>query len=170
MPNSLDNRKLQLISYLERLIEIMRRNQSPTWDLLVKAVDGKSAYVGLDDIYLFLSASGGRQLKVKIEIAEKIENPNFYTRGQVLRNIIAGKYILDKAINDRHLYVRGSLEDLLAMHHLVLNALVDGNINREYLELWLDFETNWKTGPKENNCWKLEDQLPKYRKRTFISK
>lgn len=167
MPNSLDSRRQQLISYLERLIEIMRRDHSPTWNLLVKAVDGKSAYVGLDEVYLNLSASGGRQLKIKIEATEKTKNLNFYTRGQVLRNIIAGKYLLDKSIKNRHLYVRSSLENLVAMHHLVLNALVGSNINRDYLELWLDFENNWKTGPEEENCWKLEDQLPEYKVRSF---
>ena len=161
MQNSLDNRSGLLIHYLQRLIGIMRRERSTIWKLLVKAVDKKSAYIGLDEVYLSLSASGGNQLNVKIEVIEKIDNPNFYAKANVLKNIIAGRYILDKAIDDRKLYVRGSLEDLLNIYQLVNHALVGGNNNQEYLELWLDFESNWRS-VDNNNCWKLENQLPEF--------
>lgn len=161
MPNLYDKRSELLIFYLQRFIEILRKENSVTWKLLVKAVNNKKAYIGLDEVFLVLSASGGNQLKVKMEVIEKMENPNFYADSNVLKDIIAGRYILDKAIHDRKLYVRGLLEDLLKIHQLVLHALVNGNKEREYLKLWLDFETNWKSRDKPD-CWKLENQSPKF--------
>ncbi|HSI69909.1 MAG TPA: hypothetical protein VK941_06740 [Gillisia sp.] len=146
----------------------MRRDQSHTWFLLVKAVNGKSAIIGLDDVFLSLTAHGAPDLQVIIKSALKTENPNFYTRGQVLRNIISGKYLLDKAINEGHIYVRGDINELLEMYNLVLNALLDGNVNGDFLTLWLDFVNNWKPEDAKNNCWRLEDQLPVFDVDTFI--
>lgn len=162
MPNLSDNRARHLIFYLNSFIEIMRRDHSPLWAVLVKTVNGKTATIGLDDVFLSLAAQGGTELTVTIKIINRVENPNFYSRGQVLKDIISGKYLLDSAINEGLIYVRGDLMDLLEMYYLVLNVLLEGNINLDYLRLWLDFENNWKSQSPEINCWKLEEQLPDF--------
>lgn len=164
MPNTLDDRSRKLIFYLYSILEVMRRDNTPTWELLVRTVSGKSAVVGLDDVFLLLSAEGGKDLRVHIERIEKISNPAFYTSGQVLRDVISGRYLLDKAINEGYIYVRGNIDDLLQMYYLVINTLTDANMNQAYLRLWLDFEETWKGGPATDHCWKLEEQLPEFGK------
>ena len=161
MENSSDEKTLNLINWLHTLIEIIRSSGNPTWGVLVDAVNEKSAIIGFDEVYLSLSAKGGSKLTVEMFPSRKDRSLHFYSTSKTIRNIIAGRVTLDKAIVEGQIFVRSSLNNLLDIYYLVMNILSDSPTKKEYLMLWLDFEKNWRSD-KIIETYCLEDQIPSF--------
>lgn len=159
MANLSGNKAQKLIFLLHSLIAVIKKNNTASWPLLIRAVDGKSAFIRFDDIYLFVSAKNIRQLQIDIYEVKPQKRVDFIITAEVAKAVISGQYLLDKAINEGMIFIRAPLEDLLEMHNLVLSILADGSIHQILLKLWLDFEKNWKTKKVD---WKLEDQISTY--------
>jgi len=161
MENSSDENTLKLINWLHTLVEIIRSHNTPTWELLVHTVNKKSAIIGIDNTYLSLSAKGGLKLKIEILPYKQIRNPDFYVATNSISDIIAGRFTIDKAINDGHIFIRSQLNDLLNLHYLVMNILADTPIKQDFLILWLDFKKNW--GIIESyEIYCIENQTPSF--------
>lgn len=161
MENSSDENTLKLINWLHTLVEIIRSHDTPTWELLVHTVNNKSAIIGIDSTYLSLSAKGGLKLNIEILPYKQINNPDFHVTSNTIVNIIVGRYTIDKAINDGHIFIRSQLADLLNIHYLLMNVLADTPINQDFLTLWLDFKDNWQI--KESyKTYYIEDQTPSF--------
>lgn len=159
MGNSSGNKSQKLIFLLHSLIAVIKRNNTASWPLLIRAVDGKSAFIRFDDIYLYVSASNIRQLQIDIYETKPQKRVDFKITAEVVKAVISGQYLLDKAVNEGMIFIRAPLEDLIDLHNLVLSILADGSTHQLLLKLWLDFEKYWKTA-KVN--WKLEDQISTY--------
>lgn len=159
MGNSSDNKSQKLILLLHSLIAVIRKNSTPSWPLLIQAVNGKSAYIRFDEIYLYVSAVDSRQMKIDIFEVKPQKQVDFIITADVVKAVISGQYLLDKAVNDGMIFIRAPFEELIEMHQLVLSILADGSTQQSLLKLWLDFEKNWKT---EKIDWKLEDQISSY--------
>jgi hypothetical protein len=118
----------QLAQLFHRLVEILRNQGGSTWKVLVETVSGKTAVIDVDRIQLRLRANGGEQLQIESEYPVALESVNFRSEAETLRDVIAGKLTLDAAVVADNIYVRGSLEDLLNIHQVVMEILANSAI------------------------------------------
>jgi len=158
MVNPSINRHQQLAQWLERLVEIIRLQGGSTWITLVSTVSGKMATIELDDIQLQLWASENEPLQLSIEYPVESEFVNFRSDAETLRDIIASRLTLDRAIATGQIYVRGSLQDLLGLHQLVMEIIADSPLNRQLQALWEEFDQQWLRPSAQTPCYCLQEQ------------
>jgi hypothetical protein len=162
MENQLFERQAQLDQWLHRLVEILRSQGGSTWKALVQTVSGKTAAIDLDGIGLRLRASGGEQLQIESEYPVALESVNFRSKAETLRDVIAGRLTLDAAVVADNIYLSGTLEDLLAVHQVVMEILADSAINPQLRHLWTEFDQLWLRRSSPPPYLSLEHQKPSY--------
>ncbi|BAZ50619.1 hypothetical protein NIES4103_32360 [Nostoc sp. NIES-4103] len=153
---------IQLAQWLHRLIETLRTQQGSTWRDLVQTVSGKNAVIDLDDIQLQVRAQGGEQLQIECEYLEGVESVNFKTSAETLRDVITGRLTFDAAVGKQKIHLRGSLQDLLGIHQVILGILADSAINPQLRHLWREFEQSWLHLSSVPPCLSLEHQISSY--------
>jgi hypothetical protein len=158
---SLD-RHAQLAQWLHHLVEILRTQPGSTWRALVQTVSGKDAVIDLDGIQLQLRAEGGEQLEIECEYLQAVESVNFCTSAETLRDVISGRLTFDTAVAQQRINLRGSLQDLLGIHQVVLGILADSAINPQLRHLWREFDQLWSHPSSVPPCLSLEHQRPSY--------
>jgi hypothetical protein len=162
MKNQSLERHSQLAQWLHRLVEILRTQGGSTWKALVQTVSGKTAVIDLDGIPCRLLADGGEQLQVESEYPLELESVNFRSEAETLRDVIAGRLTIDKAVVAEKIYLRGSLQDLLGIHQVVMEILAESAINPQLRHLWTEFDELWSRPPSLPPCLSLEHQKPSY--------
>lgn len=155
-------RHAQLAQWLHRLVEILRTQGGATWEALVETVDGKSAIIDLDGVVLRVGAFGGEQLQVESAYPVAQTGVNFRSKGETLRDAIAGKLTVDAAVVSDKIYLRGNLQDLLGIHQIATGILADSAINPQLRHLWAEFDQSWSRPPSLPPCLALEQQRPSY--------
>jgi hypothetical protein len=161
MANTPIERFERLRGWLLQLVEVALAGGGPLADALVRTVAGRQADVQLDDVALRLSAErsdGG--LRVIVEPAVRSASPHFLASGQALRDVLAGRLLLDTAVADGRIAVRAALPDLLAMHDLAVRLLAAGPQRRRLRELWTEFDAWWPREPVR--CVPLDSQRPRH--------
>ena len=155
-------RHAQLAQLLHRLVEILRTTGGATWEALVETVDEKSAVIDLDGVVLRVRAFGGEQLQVESAYPMAQTGVNFCSKGETLRDAIAGKLTVDAAVISDKIYLRGNLQDLLGIHQIATGILADSAINPQLRRLWAEFDQSWSHPPSLPPCLALEQQRPSY--------
>lgn len=155
-------RHAQLAQWLHRVVEILQTQGGATWEALVETVDGKSAVIDLDGVVLRVRAFGGEQLQVESAYPVAQTSVNFCSKGETLRDAIAGKITVDAAVVSDKIYLRGNLQDLLGIHQIVTGILADSAINPQLRRLWAEFDQSWSHPPSLPPCLALEQQRPSY--------
>lgn len=156
------DRHTQLAQWLHRLVDALRTQQGSTWRDLVQTVSGKNAVIDLDEIQLLLHAKGGEQLQIECEYLQGVDSVNFKTSAETLRDVITGRLTFDIAVLQQRIHLRGSLQDLLGIHQVVLGILADSAINPQLRHLWREFEEDWSHLSSPVPCLPLEQQILSY--------
>jgi hypothetical protein len=137
-----------LIGWLQRLVALLVGAGGAVARQFAATVVDRTAVLQLDDARLALSAARdpGGAIDVRIAPAEADADAHVRTRGDVLRDVIDGRALLDAAIADGRLDVRAALADLLAFHELVMLALALGPRSAALRALWAEFAADWPRG------------------------
>lgn len=162
MASTPTERAERLRTWLLQLVALMLEHDGPLAAALRRTVAGRAAVVQLDDTALRLAAADvdDAPLRVTIDPAPEHGPRQFVTSADALRDIIAGRALLDTAIVDGRIAVKAPLPDLLAVHDLVMRLLCTGPQRRALRELWAEFDAEWPRRPVE--CVPLERQRPRH--------
>jgi hypothetical protein len=152
----------QLTIWLNRLIDILREQQGPTWSLLVRAVAGKNAAIAFDGVRFRLGATHGDQLQVWSAVLPDSEPIDFRTTAEIFRDVITGRTSLDAMVASGQIDVRGNLNDLVNIHAIAMGILADSAINPRLQRLWEEFDETWLRPEVPPDCQTLEAQIPPY--------
>jgi len=151
----------RLRDWLSQLVDVVLANGGSLAAALVRTVAGRQAVVQLDDVGLRLQADAGDgALRVNIEPAPEGAVRHFRTSSDTLRDILAGRTLLDAAVVDGRIAVQAGLPELLAVHDLVLRLLAAGPQHRALRTLWAQFDAWWPRGPL--TCVPLDAQRPQH--------
>lgn len=152
----------RLRTWLLRLVALMLEHDGPLAAALRRTVAGREAVVQLDDAAVRLTAveADDVPLHVTIDPAPEHGPRQFVASADALRDVIAGRALLDAAIVDGRIAVKAQLPDLLAVHDLVMRLLCAGPQRRALRELWTEFDAEWPRRPVE--CGPLDGQRPRH--------
>ena len=138
-----------LAGWLERLVALLLAHGGAAARQLLATVVDRQAVLRLDDARLALSATraaDGTGLVLQLAPAAADAPAHLQTRGDVLREVIDGRALLDTVITDGRLDLRGALPDLLGLHELVMIALALGARSAALRALWAEFDATWPRG------------------------
>lgn len=152
----------KLAEWLHRLIEILRNQGGSTWKTLVRTISGKTSVIDLDGIQLQLRAETGEQLQIQTEPIASSNTVDFRSRAEILRDVIAGRLVLDTAVMAGDIYVRGNIQELIDIHTVVMEIIADSAINPQLQRLWEEFDEIWSRPSSLPTCQTLEQQKPSY--------
>jgi hypothetical protein len=152
----------QLTTWFNRLIDILREQQSSTWILLVRAVAGKDAAIDFDGIQFRLWATADEPLQVWSQALSDPESIDFHITAETFRDVITGRTSLDAMVASGQIYVRGNLNDLMQIHMVTMGILADSAINSRLQRLWEEFDETWLCPQVPPDCQTLEAQIPPY--------
>lgn len=158
MVETFDRPHQQLALWLNRLVEILRHQGGTTWETLARTVAGKTAAIEIDGIRLRLTAGPGEPLSVEIDPIESAEAVNFRSEAETLRDLIAGRLTLDKAVATGQIHLRGTLSELLGIYKLTMDIVADSAINPELQRLWEEFDDGWFRPDSPPPILPLEEQ------------
>lgn len=151
----------RLRSWLLRLVELVLAHGGPLAAALDRTARGRHAVVQLDDVALRVQADAPEgRLRVTIGPAPDDPVRHFRASADTLRDVLAGRALLDAAVVDGRVAVQAALPDLLAMHDLVMRLLAAGPQRRALRELWAEFDAWWPGGGPV--CGPLEAQRPRH--------
>jgi hypothetical protein len=151
----------RLRDWLLQLVDVVLANGGPLAAALVQTAAGRRAVVQLDDVALQLQGDmADGHLRVEIDPAPEGAVRHFRANGDALRDILAGRTLLDAAVVDGRVAVQAGLPDLLAVHDLVLRLLAAGPQHRALRTLWAQFDAWWPRGPLA--CVPLDAQRPQH--------
>ena len=138
-------REAQLSAWLHRLVARLLAAGGPIAQQLVATVAGRGALLVLDDARLGLDAAldAAGALELHIVAAEADRPARVGTTGATLRDIVDGRRLLDAAVADGTLDLRGPLPELLAFHELVQMAIARAPGDAVLLTLWAEFDAAW---------------------------
>lgn len=160
MPNLSIRSRERLEELLQRLVDVLRLEQGYTWDLFVRITHGRSAVIEFDGFRLHLEGRGADAYELVTSPGNSTAPPNFRTDASTVRDLIAGQVTLDRALTSGSVFVRGSLEDLLAMYQLVMNVLADAPRSAALRRLFHEFDATW---PSDDPAVRpLEAQTPRH--------
>jgi hypothetical protein len=128
----------------------------------VQTVSGKNAVIDLDEIQLLLRAKVGEQLEIECEHIQAAESVNFKTSSATVQDVITGRLTFDKAVAQQKILLRGSLQDLLDIHQVLLGILADSAINPQLRHLWTEFGQDWSDVSSVPPSLALEHQISSY--------
>lgn len=143
MPNLSTSSSERLADFLQRFVDVVRKEEGFTWDLLVRSTSGRVATIDFDGCRLRLEADEGDVYRLVTSSADQDAPLNFRTDAATVRDLIAGQETLDRALVSGRIFVRGSLDDLLSMYQVVMNVLADAPRNAALRRLFHEFETTW---------------------------
>jgi hypothetical protein len=148
----------KLAIWLHSLVEILRSQGGSTWTNLVSTIAGKTAVIDIDGIQLRLRANNSQPLKVDIDYPGQVESVNFRSDAETLRDMIAGRLTLDKAVATGQIHLRGTLSELLSIYKLAMDILADSAINPQLQRLWEEFDDMWSRPNSPPRPLSLEEQ------------
>ncbi|HET7610825.1 MAG TPA: hypothetical protein VFK29_03450 [Rhodanobacteraceae bacterium] len=146
----------RLRDWLMRLAGLLQHSDVHTADLFRRVVAGRRAVVEIDAVRLLVQADDARPVTVDIGPAAPGVPATVRTSGDVLREIIDGRSLLDATIASDRLYVRAGLAELLAFHELVLHVLARAPREPALQALWAEFDAGWSG--EERRCNPLDGQ------------
>lgn len=152
----------KLAEWLHSLIEILRNQGGSTWKALVRTTSGKTAVIDLDGTQLQLCAEGGEQLQIQTEPIASSNTVDFRSTAEIIRDVIAGRLVLDTALIAGDIYVRGNIQELIDIHIVVMEIIADSAINLQLQRLWEEFDETWTRPSSLPTCQTLEQQKPVY--------
>jgi hypothetical protein len=161
MANTPTERFDLLRQWLLRLVGIVLGHGGPLASALQRTVQDREAVAELDGVVLQLRAEAADgTLRVTIEPGPAAGPRQFRATADALRDVIAGRALLDAAVVDGRIAVKAPLPDLLAMHDLAMRLLASGPQRATLRELWAEFDASWPRGPVA--CGPLHRQRPRH--------
>lgn len=133
----------RMCGWLMRLAGLLQHSDAHTADLFRRVVGGRRAVVEIDAVRLLIHADDARPVTVNVGPAGPDDSVTVRTSGDVLREIIDGRSLLDSAIANDRLHVCADLAELLAFHELVLHVLARAPRQPALQALWAEFDAEW---------------------------
>jgi hypothetical protein len=146
----------RLNDWLVRLAGLLQHSDVHTADLFRRVVAGRRAVIEIDAARLLVQADDARPVTVNIGPAAPDDASTVRTSGDVLREIIDGRSLLDATIASDRLHVRAGLAELLAFHELVLHVLARAPREPALQALWAEFDAEWSGG--QQCCNRIDGQ------------
>ncbi|MEK6153628.1 hypothetical protein WIW50_10230 [Flavobacteriaceae bacterium 3-367] len=143
MPNSYTEQEQLLIVLFQALVNDIRYSNNFIFGLLKEVTLSKKVIVDIDGARLELSASDNDQYTLHINSVDALAHASFISKGDYLREVVAGTITLDHAISSNKILLKGALEDLLGIYRLVVGLLVEGPTSPHLRALWDSFDKNW---------------------------
>ncbi|HBC42863.1 MAG TPA: hypothetical protein DCZ88_13480 [Pseudanabaena sp.] len=143
MTISLSSRAELLSNLILELLEILRDRQGDTWAAITRLASSKSATIAIDDTRLYVQAEGDRQLNLKVAAADPEVDNSFESTGEALRNVMFGRFSLDKSVASGKIFIRANFGDLLKIRTVVSAVLADTDNEPRLQQLWERFDREW---------------------------
>jgi hypothetical protein len=129
--------------WLQTLVSIVKEEEPYTLTVLLDAAPGNRAVFSIDGVGVWVRMEATAPFNVSYGAADDGEAVNFECTTETLRRILAGQETLDRAIASGKILVQAPLDNLLAMHRLVMSILADSPLSRRLHLLWLEFDRMW---------------------------
>ena len=143
MTISLSSREELLSSLILERLEILRDRQGDTWAGITRLASSKSATIAIDDTRLYVQAEGDQQLNLKVTAADPEVDNSFESTGEALRNVMFGRFSLDKSVASGKIFIRTNFGDLLKIRNVVSAVLADTANEPRLQQLWERFDREW---------------------------
>lgn len=161
MPSTFTSEQRRLAGLLYKLVDVLRAEDGFTWQLLVRITTGRVGLMAFDDVHLRLEGVDGDAYSLDVQPGES--GPlNLRTDPATVRDIVAGRLTLDRALVEGRVFVRGDLDDLRAVYQLALSILADGPRVPALRRLYESFDATWPKGAWPADPPPLEAQTPRH--------
>ena len=148
----------KLVEWIQRFVDLLRADGGYPWRLLVQLTADKVGVIEIDGHALQLEGRHDVAFDLLVRPAEAGQTPHLRTDAQTVRAIMAGQLTFDKALTDGSLFVRGTLDDLIGFHQLIMNVLAEGPRHAALRRLWREFDDEWPHAEAPLSLVRLEAQ------------
>ena len=152
----------KLVEWIQRFVDLLRADGGYPWRLLIQLTADKVGLIELDGHVLQLEGRHDQTYDLLVRPAQTGETPHLRTDARTVRAIMAGQITFDKALTDGSLFIRGTLDDLIGFHQLIMNVLAEGPRHVALRRLWREFDDQWPRAEAPPALVRLEAQKPRH--------